>query len=314
MSLREKLGTPSDQPFPPVIIGAGLNKNFRHPDKLRLYAKAAKAAGGAVVIGSITRFKRSGNQGECLQYETNGVTVNTWGMPNDGVDAMPASPPHDNLIVSIAGETIEEYIDLYNRRWSWGLGVELNFGCPNTGSGNRIFSFVPDAMAEVLDHIHNRVSNRSLQDRRQLVGVKVSPYSDPYDLAEVARMFCQFPTIDYVATCNTFPNGRAYDPTTGKLAIRNPSTSDMGGVGGRALTEISLGQFKQFRKIFDSADSPIELVRCGGIFDGIDLWVSEKDGCDGVQVVSAVDENFHRIYHMMQEYEGMDYSYPSSAQ
>lgn len=302
--LHETLGVPADQSILPIMIGAGLNKNFNDPKLLEQYSTAAAATNGAVVVGSITREPREQNEGAELQYNSGMYTLNSWGMNNPGADNVPDNAPHENLILSVAGKTIEEYTELYDRFWQWGLGVELNFGCPNSGNDNRIFSFVPDTMKAVLQYIQQRTSTYPTGEPNKLVGVKLSPYSDPWLLGEVAGMLKEFEgTVDYVATCNTFPNGKSYRKK-GAPAIQCSVTKNRGGVGGPALAPISLGQVDQFREQFEATDTSIEIVRVGGVTSGLDLLKSGRSGCSAVQMVSAFSEvGPHYMWNLLQEYE-----------
>lgn len=297
--LKEKLGIPADEKRPAIMIGAGLNKNFEHPDELRNYSEAADA----VVMGSFTLEPRPENDGDSL-YENGGFyTLNSYGMPNPGARIVEwRTPSHGNLIASIAGFSVADYCELYNSLWDWGRGVELNFGCPNTGAGKRIFSFDPESMEAVLSHIQHWSSKRFGPESPQLVGVKLSPYSDPSQLTATAEMLAKFPgTVDYVATCNTFPNGKAYS-RNGRPQILCSVTKDRGGIGGRALAPVSLGQASQFTEYFAEHDVPIEVLRVGGVEFGQDLRDSELEGCAGVQVVSAAMDGPAVIYEMQRDY------------
>lgn len=298
--LKDKLGTPADQPFPAIMIGAGLNKDFNNPGLMRQYSEAARQFGGAVVVGSITVEKRSGNKG-VLWWPGKTASLNAYGMPNPGLEGMPSKAPFDNLIVSIAGFSVAEYIRLYNELWNWGLGIELNFGCPNTGEDKDIFSFDDDAMAAVLSHIQRQyVTDPGRLDR--ILGVKLSPYSNPSELRRVADMLSQFErTVDYVATCNTFPNGMAYEES-GDPAIYCEQTDNMGGISGPALAEMTLGQAKQFRKRFTATGTSMGIVRVGGVHRGKDLRDSEREELDGVQMVTAVQDRPGRVADIVQQY------------
>lgn len=297
--LREKLGIPADEARLPVMIGAGLNKNYEHPDDLKSYCLGADA----VVFGSVTKLPREANEGDSLQANGDCFSLNSWGMQNQGVDVVEhTGAPHSNLIASIAGFSVGEYIELYNRLWNWGLGIEANFGCPNTGAGKRIFSFDLEAMEAVLSHIQRWNSKRSGDELNQLVGVKLSPISDPWQLAATAGMLAKFEgTLGYVATCNTFPNGKAYDQK-GRSLIRCATTKNRGGIGGRALAPISLGQASQFVEHFDGLGVDIEVVRVGGLKYGSDLRDSELEGIAGVQVVTAAEGRPNQAYSMQAEY------------
>ncbi len=146
---------------------------------------------------------------------------------------------------------------------------------------------------------------RTANERRQIVGIKLSPYSDPKLLQEVAQMLSRFDdTLDYVATCNTFPNAKAFRraPRDGSSAIVCETTKGRGGLGGEALRQISLGQAEQFDEAFVSEGARIEVVRVGGISTGLDVLESQESGCSAVQVVSAAIKSVNPIYHMAEEY------------
>ena len=294
--LREKLGGHTYVDPPIRMFGAGIHKHLSDMNRLNAYSRAADL----VVIGSITRESNQENAGDRLQGHTDTATLNSWGMPNGGMDSLGNTAPFDNLIVSVAGKSIDDYLALYHKLSRWGKGIELNLGCPNTGGG--IMSFDIPRMIELLEEIESVSYADSLSDDDPIIGVKLSPYSDPGQLKEVANMLtCYSDVIDYVATCNTFPLGKARQRDT-HTTIHCGVTKDRGGVSGSALREISLGQASQFVEHFSAMDSSIEVIRVGGVSTGKDLLDSQLEGCAGVQVVTAGLVRHHVMFDIMDQY------------
>ncbi len=274
--LLEKLGIHRPRTHPLIMGGAGTCKTF-DPARIGPLARAVDY----LVIGSITVEPREGNTGRQEYFGEDGSGLNAWGMPNPGL-AGRQSPATGNLIVSVAGFSVEDYIKLYDELSNWGRGIELNFGCPN--AGHRIFSFDTHLMDQVLHYIW--VEQRQLGAPRPIIGVKLSPYSDPLALSDAAGLFADYTdTVDYVAVCNTFPDASG-ELIDGSPAIKTDQMDNFGGASGSTLRPISLGQAKKFRQ---KLPPEIEVIRVGGIESGLDLRASERAGCAGVQIVTAIN-------------------------
>lgn len=267
--LIEKLGMPIPEGFPLVMSGAGLCKTFDH-SRISEYAWCTDAT----VIGSITPEQRDGNTGRSTEcFVSNDFSINAIGMTNPGADAQ-VSPGYGHIIASIAGFSVDDYVLLTEKLANYGAGLEYNLGCPNAGHG--IMSFDPGGIEELLTRC------LPLLPSRQIRGIKLSPYSDPGLLNEIASTIAPF-AVDYIATCNTFPNGLGYIGT--KPMLSTDQLGNFGGIGGRALKPISLGQAAQFRmKLPDE----IDVIRVGGVENHWDLKASMDVGCVGVQLVTAI--------------------------
>jgi dihydroorotate dehydrogenase len=292
---------------PLIMSAAGLCKSFRLD-----HIEPLAAAADCVVVGSITLDRRDGNDGRCEYLEDPLYSVNAWGMPNPGSDGWPrlalgsqesdrylALKRQGTLMVSLAEFTPLGYSALFERLRHWGSGVELNFGCPNVrdqGRLKQLVSFDPPVMARVLDLIE---AAKRADGPRTFTGVKLSPYSDPYLLADVAAVVAESQTVDYVAVTNTFAGGRAYTRER-KRALWTTQTGVVGGIGGEALKPISLANAAMFRELLPSR---VAVVRVGGVSSGEDVWQSYDVGCTGVQVATAVMRHGPRVLdRMRQEY------------
>ncbi len=295
-------------PSNPLIMStAGLCKSW-NLEQIAAFAAAADK----VPIGSITPLERAGNDGTCEWFDNPLYGLNSWGMPNAGPEGLPVfkrgthefrqmKELHKNrtLIISIAGFSAVDYWQLFKQVVEWAesidlnIAIELNFGCPNTREGgahhpSKITSFDPIELRHILAMIGSLAPSFP-------VGVKLSPYSDPGLLKEVAAAIREAHTlsrryilstylVDYVATCNTFPNGLGYTLSHWP-AIQTEQTGRYGGISGEALKPISLSNAAQFR---EELPPEIHVIRVGGVSSGEDVWQSYDVGCTGVQLGTVV--------------------------
>jgi dihydroorotate dehydrogenase (fumarate) len=205
------------------------------------------------------------------------------------------------LIFSLAEFSPKGYEELVRRTWTWGSGIELNFGCPNVrddGVQHRIVSFDSSMIHVILQLVE-------LLGYDIPIGVKLSPYSDPGLLKEVAAVIAGArrddgrPVVSYVAVTNTFPNGLGYTPAR-KSALSTKEAGAVGGIGGEALKPISLSNAAQFRV---ALPDDIAVIRVGGVSSGEDLWQSYDVGAIGVQMATAVAKQGPGVFRAVrQEY------------
>lgn len=256
----------------PLMNAAGTCKSLED-----VIAMARSAVSG-VTVGSITLESRDGNSGD-VYWMCRGYSVNSLGMPNHGKPYYQAFLPEmvavvhgagKPLAVSVAGFNPDEYGQLADVAVEGGADfVELNLGCPNVwanGEQKPIPSFDPEGIRQIINNANG------LEDRR--IGVKLSPYSDPGKLAEVAAALNELP-ISYVVSCNTFPNTLVLDrdnkPVIGV---------GLAGLSGAAMLPIGLGQVAQLRKLLRE---DIQIVGAGGVSSGQHINAYLSVGADAVQ-------------------------------
>lgn len=247
-----------------------------------------KTEAGAVLIGSITTLAREGNP-EPRWYEGNGFGLNSFGMPNGGIDFYKEALPrmintiHENnkiAFVSIAGFSKQDYVDLAAMVNSSGVDViEVNFGCPNVsvdGEQKPIVSFDPVAMEEIILAIKT-VTELPL-------AIKLSPYSNPSDLKNASEVLIRT-KVSAVVTSNTFPNG-FYPGSDGSSVLAN----EFAGVSGRAMLPIGLGQVRQFKDLLPDS---IDIIGVGGIETSADVSAYLSAGASIVQVATLIVKGGH---------------------
>jgi dihydroorotate dehydrogenase (fumarate) len=249
---------------------------------------------GAVMVGSITVEPRNGNP-EPRWFVGDGYALNSFGMPNGGVEFYQVNLPKmrdiahaadKKIAVSIAGFSTSEYVTLAKLAQDTKVDLlELNLGCPNVtidGKQKPIVSFDPISMGEII-RVVSEVADIPLM-------VKLSPYSNPAELTRVAEAINNSGKVSAVVTCNTFPNG--YQIRDGKPVI----ASNFGGISGRAMLPISLGQVRQFRKILDNE---VAVVGVGGIETSDDARRYFDTGAEIVQCATLIVRDGHQAINQL---------------
>jgi dihydroorotate dehydrogenase (fumarate) len=243
---------------------------------------------GAITIGSITVAEREGNP-EPRWYVGDGYALNSYGMPNGGIGFYRTKLPamirlaHEagkKLSLSIAGFNTSEYVQLAIMANDVKVDIiELNLGCPNVavdGKQKPIVSFNTPLIIETINAV-SQVTTIPLM-------VKLSPYSDPAQLAEVAEAIVKTGKISAVVTSNSFPNSTMNEE--GKPVVM----MEYGGFTGHAFMPIGLGQVKQFRKILPES---IVVIGAGGIESKADVTLYNQMGASGVQATTLIVRDGH---------------------
>lgn len=259
----------------------------------------------AVMVGSITVEPRLGNQGDVYYSVPVQFSLNSLGLPNGGIPYYEGNLPHmanvvrragKTLWVSIAGFTPEEYVKLAAVAVRGGADVvEVNLGCPNVwlnGKQKRIACFDPQLTEEILTEVseaaedERRARNRV---RKVYVAAKVSPFSDPVLLGEIASVMRE--NVDAVTSINTFPNAFALRDD-GKSAINPQFSNGLAGMAGPALKTIGLGQVSQWRSLLPDHF----IIGAGGIRTGRDVQEYCKAGANAVQIATAHADEGPKVF------------------
>ena len=123
---------------------------------------------GAVSLKTFTPAPRAGNPPERIAEVSAGV-LNSIGLQNPGKDAffaqtMPrvlAALERDQIVVSVGGDTIEDYVALCREteaRFGGRIAaLELNAACPNVSHGAGFYSRDPQAARELVQAVREAV-------------------------------------------------------------------------------------------------------------------------------------------------------------
>lgn len=231
---------------------------------------------GAVLPKTITPSPRPGNPPP-RTVETTGGMLNSIGLDNDGVEAFVARQlPYlaalpTAIIVSIAGKTQEEFVELAGRL-DGVKGVdalELNVSCPNV-SGGVDFGIDPAMCEKVVAGVRRRCSLPIL--------AKLTP--NVTDVRVIARA-AEAGGADAISLINTCL-GMAVD-----WRRRRPRLgAGMGGLSGPAIKPIAVRAVYQVAQVVD-----VPLVGIGGIASVDDVMEFLVAGATAVQIGTA---NFYR--------------------
>ena len=206
---------------------------------------------GAIVVKTITLKPRLGNEPPRIVETASGI-LNSIGLQNVGIDAfinekLPFFRKYDvPLIVSIAGETIDEYVQLAKTlRREKIAALELNLSCPNIKYKKKLmFTQDPQATHQVVSRVRKATSLPLM--------VKLSP--NVTDIASIAKV-CEEAGADGVSLINTF-TGMAIDVESRKPILRQIT----GGLSGPAIKPIALRMVYEVHKAVG-----IPIIGIGGI-------------------------------------------------
>ncbi len=243
---------------------------------------------GVVTVGTITVEPRDGNP-EPRWFAGNGFALNSFGMPGGGVEYYRTHLPalveeaHSrgkHLSLSIGGFSVEEYVTLATAAEAIGVDfIELNLSCPNVqidGKQKPIASFDPEYMTAVIAAVE-AISTKPLL-------LKLSPYSNPADLARAAEVAAAGKHVAAVVTSNTFANGYYSQDDEPVVAV------ELAGVSGHSLLPIALGQVRQFRKLLPES---IAIIGVGGIESASDAEQYFAAGATAVQAATLIVRDGH---------------------
>lgn len=231
---------------------------------------------GAVVTKSVMTKARLGRPTPRMAETPSGM-LNSIGLQGPGIDAFLA---HDvpwlleqrsRVIVSIAGETIDEYASLARRlRGVTGISaVEVNISCPNVENRGMVFACDPDASRAVIDGV------------RRVIGgdfpiiAKLSP--DVTDIVSIARGVVEA-GADVVALINTVL-GMVINLETMKPHLGGKT----GGLSGPAIRPIAVRAIYQVK----NAMPDLPILGMGGVASGRDALELVLAGASGVSVGTA---------------------------
>lgn len=234
---------------------------------------------GAIICKGTTLEPREGNPQPRL-VETAGGLLNSIGLQNIGVNALIKEKAtiwaswQVPVIVNIAGETIDDYIQLASQlEGIAGIsGLEVNISCPNIKAGGAEFGANPDSAAEVTSAVRKATSLPML--------VKLTPNTS--DIAQVALAVAEA-GADAISLINTL-KGIAIDITKRKPLLG----SITGGLSGPAIKPVALHMVYEVAGVVE-----VPIIGCGGINTASDALEFIMAGASAIQVGTASFTNPH---------------------
>src|SRR3954452_5024023 len=232
---------------------------------------------GAVVTKSIMSKPRSGRATPRMAETPSGM-LNSIGLQGPGIDVFMdkdlawLEAKGARAIVSIAGSTIDEYVDLSRKlRGRTGISmIEVNISCPNVENRGQVFACDPAAAAAVI-HAVKRNTAPEIP-----IFAKLSP--DVTDIVEVARA-----CVDAGATGLSMINtllGLVIDTNT----LRPLLAGITGGLSGPAIRPVAVRCVWQVH----AAMPEVPILAMVGIRTGLDALQFFAAGASAVSVGTVI--------------------------
>jgi dihydroorotate dehydrogenase (NAD+) catalytic subunit len=217
--------------------------------------------------------------------------LNSIGLQGPGIDAFLANDvpwlieQNSKVIVSIAGETVEEYATLARKvRSVVGISaLEVNISCPNVENRGLVFACDPDASRRVIDGVRRTIGGEIP------IIAKLTP--DVTDITKIAQGVIDS-GADALALINTVL-GMVINLETMKPHLGGKT----GGLSGPAIRPIAVRAIYQVH----SAMPHVPILGMGGVASGRDALEMILAGASGVSVGTASFGNPTAIVSIQKE-------------
>ena len=231
---------------------------------------------GAVVTKSIMLKPRAGRPTPRMAETPSGM-LNSIGLQGPGIDAFLAddvpwlASQGARIVVSIAGETTEEYGILARKlRGVSGISaIEVNISCPNVENRGLVFACDPNTAAEVTKNV------RGIIGGELPILAKLTP--DVTNIASIASSVINA-GADGIAMINTVL-GMVINTET----MRPHLGGKTGGLSGPAIRPIAVRAIYQVRQALPN----VSILGMGGVASGKDAFEMILAGASGVSIGTA---------------------------
>lgn len=235
---------------------------------------------GAIVTKSIMTKPRTGRATPRMAETPSGM-LNSIGLQGPGIDTFLEKDipwlveQKAKVIVSIAGETVDEYGVLSRRlRAVSGISaVEVNISCPNVENRGQVFACHPDTAVAVIEAVRRNIGGELP------IIAKLSP--DVTDIVEIAASVINA-GVDGLALINTLL-GMVIDTNTMKPKLAGKT----GGLSGPAIRPVAVRAIYQVHQAFPN--TPI--VGMGGVASGRDAFELILAGASAISIGTATFGN-----------------------
>ena len=231
---------------------------------------------GAIVTKSVMSKPRHGRPTPRMAETPSGM-LNSIGLQGPGIDAFLANDvpwlieQKARVIVSIAGETVEEYSTLARklRSVSGISAVEVNISCPNVENRGLVFACDPESSRRVIDGVRKTIGGELP------IIAKLSP--DVTDLPAIARGVVDA-GADGLALINTVL-GMVINIDSMKPHLGGKT----GGLSGPAIKPVAVRAIYQVHAVLPN----VPILGMGGVASGRDALELILAGASGVSVGTA---------------------------
>ena len=245
---------------------------------------------GAVVTKSIMLKPRAGRPTPRMAETPSGM-LNSIGLQGPGIDTFLIedipwlASQGARIIVSIAGETAEEYAVLARKiRGVSGISaLEVNISCPNVENRGQVFACDSNSASEVVKSV------RGIIGGDLPILAKLTP--DVTNIAQIAGSVINA-GADGIAMINTVL-GMVINTDTMKPHLGGRT----GGLSGPAIRPIAVRAIYQVREALPN----VSILGMGGVASGKDAFEMLLAGASGVSVGTASFGDPSAVYRIQQE-------------
>ena len=231
---------------------------------------------GAIVTKSIMTKPRTGRQTPRMAETPSGM-LNSIGLQGPGIDVFLENDipwllnQQVKIVVSIAGETVDEYGVLARRlRAVSGISaVEVNISCPNVENRGQVFACKPESSIAVIEAVRRNIGGELP------IVAKLSP--DVTDIVEIAGAVINA-GVDGVALINTLL-GMVIDVNSMKPKLAGKT----GGLSGPAIRPVAVRAIYQVHQAFPK----VPIVGMGGVSTGRDAFELVLAGASAISIGTA---------------------------
>jgi len=231
---------------------------------------------GAIVTKSIMTKPRTGRQTPRMAETPSGM-LNSIGLQGPGIDVFLENDipwllnQQVKIVVSIAGETVDEYGVLARRlRAVSGISaVEVNISCPNVENRGQVFACKPESSIAVIEAVRRNIGGELP------IIAKLSP--DVTDIVEIAGAVINA-GVDGVALINTLL-GMIIDVNSMKPKLAGKT----GGLSGPAIRPVAVRAIYQVQQAFPK----VPIVGMGGVSTGRDAFELVLAGASAISIGTA---------------------------
>lgn len=249
---------------------------------------------GASITKSCTLNERNGNP-QPSYWENDKISINSMGLPNYSYtyycEVIKRLPQKKHCFLSIANinndETIKMLEYIFNKEYI--QYPEINVSCPNIVG--------KEQLAYNLTGLDLFLKNVMTPHYNKPYGLKLPPFFDPVHINNICEVIKKYPNIKYLTCINSVGNvlDVNVDNNSGVIKPKN----GLGGLGGDFILQVALSNVYQFKKNLPD----IDIIGCGGVRTGIDLYKHILVGASMVQVGTTLNrEGINCIDRILEEF------------
>lgn len=239
----------------------------------------AASQSGAVVTKSCSIVPREGNSKPRYYHDTE-LSINSMGLPNQGyhfyLEQSRQLSKIKPMILSISTLDLAQSQTMIAGIYESNSvsAIELNISCPNICGSDKILAYHFEDLDKCLHFLAPTFSKKG----NVAMGIKLPPYWEPYQFAKITELVIKY-DFDFVTLVNSVPNCLVIDTDTESPVIY--PKGGIGGLGGKYIKPVVLSNICQLRKLLPSS---IQIIGCGGIVTGEDVFHHLLCGASAVQI------------------------------